>query len=523
MNEFIERHRKSIVGVLNGYDRLRFRGTLRLLAFESGVKRFLWRADVLLKDFKSYVNGVTNEVRQTTEDMVQQAGRGRVRYLNRTKISKEDFARQIAEQDRISEGLICVLSCIEPCRSIEVRRNRELKRLQIHCTQRQCLHYYFYLLHPVFGFMHVRLQTWFPFTLHVCVNGREWLARLLDQAGIGYVRRENCFVHVEDIPAAQALFNQQLRVNWQQQLQELTDRCHPCHSSITACWPKVNYYWSVDESEWASDVMFRSQQALAQLYPRLIRHGICTFSSPDAMRFLGRKVPNHGHVRGSFQGEVISDLKHRPEGLRVKHRVAGNSIKMYDKQGSVLRIETTVNDPHDFRVYREKENDHSGRQDWHILRKGIADLHRRAQVSQAANERYLNALATVEDTQSVGELARDVCQRVNSKGRRARALNPLSDEDAPLLQAVARGEFAINGFRNRDLRVLLYGSQADSDKQRRSDAGKITRKLQLLKAHQLIRRVNGTHRYLLTKRGQTVITALLAVRDASTKILTQAA
>lgn len=283
------------------------------------------------------------------------------------------------------------------------------------------------------------------------------------------------------------------------------------------------YYWSVEQSEWASDVMFRSAAALAALYPRLIRHGMQHLGSVDVMRFLGRKVPAHNGRYGTFQGEVVSDLKERPEGMRIKHRVNRNWIKMYDKQGSVLRIETTLNDARDMKVYRPKEGDPRGPKEWRYLRKGVADLHRRAQVSQAANERYLEALAAVEQTRALGELAAGLCRPVTWNGRRVRALNPLSSEDARLLESINRGEFTLNGFRNRDLQGLLYGSSPADPQEARRRSAAVTRKLRLLRAHGLIRKVQKTHRYLLTAAGARTITALLAAKAANTAKLVAAA
>jgi hypothetical protein len=244
--------------------------------------------------------------------------------------------------------------------------------------------------------------------------------------------------------------------------------------------------------------------------------------SRDVLRFLGRRVPAQGGVNGHFAGEVVSDLRQRPEGLRIKHRVNANSIKMYDKQGSVLRIETTLNNPADLRVFRRKEGDQRGPKDWRVLRRSVADAHRRAQVCQAANERYLESLAAAETPTPLGELTAGLCQPVRWNQQRVRALNPLAPDDAALLEAVSRGEFLMNGFRNRDLRARLYGQTDDLQTRRRQSAA-VTRKLRMLRAHGLLRKVPRTHRYLLTRTGQHCVTALLAARAADTAKLTQAA
>jgi hypothetical protein len=271
-------------------------------------------------------------------------------------------------------------------------------------------------------------------------------------------------------------------------------------------------------------VLFKDAASLARLYPQFVHHGISSFGSPDVMRFLGRYVPvSTGKVYGQFTGEIISDLKHRPEGIRVKHSVNGNSIKVYDKQGSVLRVETTIVHPEEFKVYRAAENDPAGKLGWRDLRRGLADLPRRAQVSHAANGRYLSALAAVTGTTPLSAVAQHVCQPITCAGQRYRPLNPWAAPDGALLEAISRGEFAINGLRNRDLQGLLYKTKATAARERRRRAAAVTRKLRLLRAHGLLKKVSGTHRYVLTTTGRELVTALLAARKANVEKLTQLA
>lgn len=519
MIHFIQRHAKKIIGVLSGFDRLRFRGTLRELAYVEGMKGFLWRAKVLLKDFGKYALGISEQVKQATVELAERNNRPLV-YLASSATDKEATARKMAATDGVKEGLIGILSCVENCRSYEIHRNAQRKMLELRNVPRKCLHYYFYFQHPRLGFLHARLQTWFPFDLRVCLNGREWMCRELERLGIGFRRRENCLVQVESVARAQRVLDQQLRLNWAGTLNSLADFVHPLRIQLLPS-EAPDYYWSLDESEWATDVLFRSPSDLAELYPPLVQHALASFGSRDVMRFLGRKVPTVG-VNGNFQGEVVSDLKARPEGLRVKHRVGANSIKMYDKQGSVLRIETTINDPSDFKVFRAKEGEENGPQDWRPLRKGVADVQRRAQVSQAANERYLAELAAASETTSLADLTESLCHRVKFAGRYVRGLNPLAGDDAQLLAAVHRGEFTINGFRNRDLQPLLYAKPAQDPAEKRRQSGAITRRLRLLRAHGLIKKIPKTHRYHVTDHGRLAITALLAARQANTLQLTAA-
>jgi len=280
----------------------------------------------------------------------------------------------------------------------------------------------------------------------------------------------------------------------------------------------------VYQSEWATDVVFRDSQALGRLYPRFVHHGLSSFTSPDVLRFLGRKgVTQRGRVNGHFTGEVVSSLKHRPEGVRIRHAVNNNSIKLYDKEGSVLRVETTINNSRDLKVYRRKEGQRGGPRSWQRLRKGIADLHRRAQLSHRANERYLDALAAVPDDPTLGELTRDICRPVIRAGKRFRALRPYEPHDLTLLQAVSRGEFLITGFRNRDIAGMVFPHPRASAQERRRISAAVSYRLRLLRAHGLVVKLQRTHRYFVTNKGRQVITAILAAQQATIAELSQAA
>jgi hypothetical protein len=513
---FVTQHASDVIGVLSGFDRLRLMATLRPLYQPSLMGRYLIRAGVLLKDFGAFAAGWTERVRGAAHQLAEQTGRP-LTYLHGGAQRKELLARDRAHRDGLAQGLIGIWSAVEPCLTYFVRRDRAQKKLVLRLEPGKCLHYYFYFLHEQLGLLHLRLQTWFPFAIHLCLNGRHWLARQLDQAGIGYVQRENCFTWIEDPARAQALARAQLQSCWPTRLQPLVEQCHPHAAQL--CRPlALSYYWSVSESEYATDVLFKSPAALARLYPALVHQGIQHFGSTDVLRFLGHKVQANGRVHGNHQGEILSSLKHRPEGLRLKHQANGNSVKLYDKQGSVLRVETTLNRPHQFRVYRASERDPEQKKRWQVLRKSVGDLHRRAEICEAINGRYLEALASVRAGQSAGALARAVCRPIHKDGRRHRALNPWSPEDAALLELISRGEWTLSGFRNRDVRTAWYPGRVEAVELRRQ-SGRVTRALARLRAHGIVKKVSGSYRYQLTTQGRQIVTALLAARQADVEKL----
>ena len=509
---FYTKFGQYVTAVLSGFDRVRFRATLRVLYQPSMMDRYLGYCGVKLKDFKTFAESTTAKVKAAAYRAAAFAGRP-LEYLGNPGIAKDELAREVVQRDKIKEGLIAIFSAVEPCLSYSVRGDRQTKQIKLVLETRKCTHFYHYYLHQQFGLAHVRVQSWFPFSVDVCLNGREWLARQMDSAGIGYEKRDNCFVAVSDPVAAQELCLQQLQTDWAARLDELLNLAHPLHAELGKPIGQ-RYYWTATQTEFATDLCFKDKATLEALYPQFLHHGIRSFSSPDVLRFLGRVAPEH-----FCNGEVKSSLKHRPEGIRLRHSVNGNSVKLYNKQGSVLRVETTIVKPGDFKVYRP---DAEGQLKWQRLRLGVADLWRRGQVSQAANSRYLEALASVTGSTPLYQEAQTVCCPVFVAGKRYRALNPWSPQDGELLEAINRGEFALNGLRNRDLRDLLYPGSASIEQRRRQSAA-LTRKLALLRAHGLIRKVCGTHRYILTPNGRRIVTALLAARRADIDQLTQLA
>lgn len=525
MQQFIAKLSGKINGILSGFDRLVFRGELRALYIpgEGGMYQYLRSSKVLLKDFAEHVQQVSRRLKDASVAAALELGRV-VQYVA-PSLDKNAVARGLAKEQKVEQGLVCVLTSVEPCQSFRVLSNRQTKHLELKRERRQCLHLYHYWIDPVFGWMNARIQTWFPFRIQVCLNGREWLAQQMRKTGMGYVRQDNCFPWIEDFDRAQKLMDQQTKHNWPKVLQAIAGRLNPVHREIFRHY-RVNYYWTTLESEWAIDTRFERQQDLKRLYPLLLQHGITTFGSPDVLRFLGKRVPADGRPPAGYEGELFSDVKQREEGARIKHYIEGNSVKAYDKAytdlGSILRAETTINRVHMFTVYRPKEGQPKGPLAWRPLRRGVADLYRRAELSRKATTRYLDALASLDDSARLQELTEKLEQPTRWKQQRMRGLRVLG-ADQVLLQAISRGEFNIHGFRNRDLQPYLYNSAGSSSVERRRHSAAVGRKLRLLRAHGLIEKISHTHRYQLTEFGRLAITAILAAQQATVTYLTKAA
>ena len=244
------------------------------------------------------------------------------------------------------------------------------------------------------------------------------------------------------------------------------------------------------------------------LRPRLYEHAALCFGAEQVMTFLGRKY------RETFQGDVRTQWHRREPGAAVKHWIKGNALKMYDKDGVVLRIETVIARPKEFFVHRPRDKqDGTTEVGWFPMNKGVANLYRYAQVSQTANERYLEALAVVDDL-GVGQKELDQrCAPVYYQGQKRRALQPLGRDDQALFQAALRGEYAVHGFRNGELAEHLFGPTPKDPVERRRQCGRVSRRISLLRAHGLVAKYPRSRRYRVTASGQRFMTTAIRLRN----------
>jgi hypothetical protein len=311
-----------------------------------------------------------------------------------------------------------------------------------------------------------------------------------------------------------------LKTNWVQLFHPIAEQVHPLLVAELCRQYPMSYFGTCQDSEWTTDLMFRQAALLRRLVPPLLHLGVVSLSSPDVLRFMGKKVTRQGHAAAGLKLPLSTDLKVRSKGARVQHRLGPNSIKLYDKAydklGAVLRAEITITKPQYFRVYRRTDHPQSALA-WRPLRQSTADRHHRAQVSDAALNRYCCALATVDDSSTLEELSAMVERRVRWKGRSVRAIHPFDPNDHALLKAVNRGEFNLSGFRNRDLQSLLYSTPLKTKAEQRRRSAAISRKLRLLRAHGLIRKRSHSHRYDVSRRGRLILNALLAAHHLTVR------
>jgi len=494
VQRFIDEHQAAITGTISCFDRILFKGHLPL-GWSDAMEGFISRQGLRIKDFGRFVSIQSERIKQHAKDMADRTGRPYI-YLS-GPVRKEERARAIAQRDKITEGLVCILAAVEGCQSFKIAYGH--RRPKIVPARRKCLCLYFYFVDREFGFLHVRIATWFPFTVQVCLNGHDWVARKMDHHGIRYRKLDNAFLSIDDPRRAQRLADRFAQRNWPRVLTAFARRVNPLMKNLLR---GMNYYWVTEQAEFATDVMFQSPTALAGLYENLLKYATHCFGAEDVMTFLGRKL------NGNFAGDIGNHYKKRWPGARVRHRMKNNGMKMYDKHGSVLRIETVINRPYEFKVWRRGIRHGEQVTGWYPMAKRVTNLARYAEVSLAANRRYLDALAVVDDPTPAREKLRRLACRVRKDGRSYRGFNPAAAEDIQLFAAIMRGEHAINGFRNRDIRDQLFKSTRHSEDTVRHSA-RVSRLLKRLHVHRLIAKIPRSRRWRVTSTGYSVMATLL--------------
>jgi hypothetical protein len=500
MDAFLKKHSHNITSILSCFDRVIFKGYLPI-CHPKGVEKFLAHRGIDLRDFYGFAKNKSHELTVHAQKIAVNAQREYI-YLNKD-VKKEELARSIAQRLGITEGLICVLAIVEHNTSFALRMSKHPHLIK---ARPRCLTLYFYFVDKKLGFIHVRIPTWMPFTIQVYVNGHEWLAKQLDKHGIGYAKQDNAFTALEDAAKAQRIANQFSQIHWQRMLDHFAKNIN---SLLRTLFKDDRYYWVIDQAEFSTDILFRSPEALGPLNELLQRNATVCLSPEDILRYFGRKRP------GAFREEVKTYYVKRHVGARVKHVAGCNWIKMYDKSGSVLRVETVINNPYQFRVRRRGKRKGQEIIGWFPLCKRLSHLFRYAQVSLTANTQYLNALSVVDDPTEAYDVINSVCEPARFQNRRRRALNPLRTSEVNLFVAVMRGENTIAGFSNRMLAARMGIQRRGSSKERKRQSAKVTRLVQLLRAHKLVAKIPRARRYHVTLKGLRIMSAAIHIRKVT--------
>ena len=449
MENFIDRYADKIQGTLSCLDRIVFTGIIPGICYADGMGSLLRTKDIRIFDYTKWAEPLRDEIRANAERLAEENGL-EIEFLRKKKFRKEERIKQIINKRGSHPGLIYIFSAMESCTRYKPWHNKNTHKTYLKTAAGWCLHYYFYFITPELGLCYLRVPTWAPFRLQFYYNGHNQLAAKLNKKGVGFKLLDNCFIRIDNFGKAQKLANDINVKRLHRQLDKIVEQYCPVIRHFAN-----RYHWSIMQVEYATDIVFKRKSDLKPIYDEIVRTAIHSVKPENIATFLGRKL------NGNYTDEMGNDFHTRVEGTCIRHHMGKVAIKMYDKFGLVLRIETVANDVSFFKHHRRDDPS-----------SGIRDLNK-------------------------------ISRAVKDETRSYRGFNLFSGDDLDLFRAIIRGEFYISGFGNRNLRRYLSGKSAHQ----------VSRLLKRLRKHGLIKKVANTYKYYLTTLWRKVTATALKLRE----------
>lgn len=476
-----ERFESELKGVLNCYDRVVITGNVQAWCYAKGMTHYLYQQNIRIFDYAKFAEPFRERIRENAEALAKEAGVA-IEFVRKKDFRKEERIQVILKERGEAAGLVHILSAMESCNSYKPWHDKQTGKTFLRADSGKCLHYYFYFVDEELGLCYLRVPTWSPFRLQFYFNGHGWLATQLKAKEIAFEMLDNAFADIADFEKANELAKELDIERLSQRLNALANSYCPVVAE-----QNMSYYWSIMQTEYATDFVFKDQDTLQAFYPHLLETLIHAVKPADIATFLGRKL------NGNYQGEMGNRFNKRWLGSRIKHQMGPVSIKMYDKFSFILRIETTVNDVTFFKQHRqvEKRNGTSVMK-WAPMKKTLYSLPPLQEVLLAANQRYIKFLSSISTPEVGVEKLHILAETKTENNHRYKGFNLFSEEDTCLFRTLLQGEFAISGFTNKRLRLYF----ADRS------AGQITRIIARLRVHGVIKKVAKGYKYYLTDFGR---------------------
>jgi len=495
---FFAKNANAFRSSLSCFDRVIFKGHLPI----SYPEKFQAFVDYTLKlqRVKFIKHHAPLWSKQLVEHAREQAERQqRLFEYHQGSIDKDAWAKRQRLAHDIREGLIGILCVQESCSTYKLAYGKGIPRFVRRHIPHRVLYYYFQ--DRELGLMHVRVQTWAPFTCQVYVNGHNYVAQQLHKKKSGFLQQDNAFVSLENADLAQKMADRFAQLPWTEILERYARLVNPLLKKELR---GMTHYWCIDQAEYATDLLFADQVQGACFYRKLVEHAVLTFDPKTVYAFLGRQYSD------LYQGESHTrQTQRRGMGVCVRHDVGKNGIKMYDKGGRLLRIETSLYQPRSFRVLRTRQHrDGTSTRGYHPLCKGVGNLHHYQRLARACNQRYLKALTAVEAATPALAAVRQMTEPCRRQQRSYAGFNPARADDHLRLTAILQGNGIARGFRNKDVREKVYGYTSDKKKRQRQAAA-IGRFLKRCHVRAWIAKVPHSQRWLVTTLGRELLSNIL--------------
>lgn len=493
MQNFIERHSSRIKGVTSCFDRVVLTGTVPGICYADGMAGYLRSHNVRIFDYPKWAMPLRETIRQNAEKIAEDNGL-KIDFIRKQKnFRKEQRVKEVVDQRGGHPGLVHIFSVMEACTTYKPWHDKKTHKTYLRYDDAKCLHYYFYFIDSALGLCYLCVPTWAPFRLQFYFNGHNQLANKLDRKATDYTMLDNAFAEIGDFDKDQKLAD---NINIKQ-IHRILDKAANKYCPVIRQFEN-NYHWTIMQAEYATDIVFKKQSDLADIYEELVRTAVHAVKADNIATFLGKKLT------GNYQGEIGNDFSTRIMGTRIKHSMGPVSVKMYDKHNLILRIETTVNNVTFFKHYRKVEHrDGTSSMKQATLRKNIYSMAALRDLLAASNRRYIDFISAIDEPGNSSKDIEKVSKPIREKGRSYRGFNLFSGDDLDLFRTILRGEFNISGFSNKKLRKHFASKTANQ----------ISRMLKRLRTHGLIKKIGRTYKYYLTKLGRRVVTTALKARE----------
>ena len=494
MDELLsERYADQLDGVLSCYDRIGITGSLLPFCYAQGMTHYLYQQGIRIFDYAKFAEPLRERVRENAEALAEANG-VKIEFIRKKDFRKESRIQKILKERGEQPGLIHVFGALEACSSYRPWHDKATSKTYLRPDSGKCMTYYFYFMDEHLGLCYLRVPTWCPFRLQFYFNGHHWLANQLQECGIAYQMLDNAFVQIADYAAANQLANEFDVELLHQRLDEFARQYCPVVTDL-----KLSYHWSIMQAEYATDLVFKNQDALQAFYPHLLETLTHAVKPADIATFLGRKLS------GNYQGEMGNRFNQRWMGTRIKHQMGPVSVKMYDKFRFILRIETIVNNVSFFQHYRKVQHrDGATTMRWVPMKKTIHSLPALRELLSAANGRYLKFLSSIATPHVGVQKLHQLAETKTQNQHRHKGFNLFSEEDTCLFRSLLQGEFFISGFTNKQLRSKYLSNQS---------ASQVTRLLKRLRVHGVIKKVGRRYKYYLTDFGRETASMALKLRE----------
>jgi hypothetical protein len=492
VEQITARYRDRLSGILSCYDRIVITGTIPGACYAAGMTTFLHMHQIRIFDYTRFAEPLRERIRSKAQLLAVESG-VTIEHVSKSHIRKEDLVAAVLKERGDHPGLVHIISAMEACDSYEPWHNKTNHKTYLKSKPGKCLHYYFYFQDEELGLIYLRVPTWCPFRLQFYCNGHNWLARMLTSHGIGYKMADNAFIDIDDWNRAQELADSFSPDHLHRILDRYAAMCCPVLDVFD-----VSYHWSIMQIEYSTDLVFRSKQIMQPLYEELSRQAILSVKAEQVATFLGKKITPQ------LAQEIGSRFATRIEGTCIKHRLGKASVKMYDKFGRVLRLETTTNDVTFFKHHRKVEHrDGTSERCFATIKKSIYSIIDLREVLLGCNKRYLEYLSSLDDFSAGHRNLDKLIGPQDVDGQKLKGLNFFDKTEQALMRSLQRPEFNLKGMRRADLKPYLSNLSA---------AG-LSRQLWRFRKLGIIKKIAGTYRYYLTRLGRSVIAACCRITE----------